>query len=44
MRLPLFTVPIATHALGLASDGRLNPRTPFADAGASRFSRQTQPL
>lgn len=30
----LFSVPTATHALVLATDGRLNPRTPFAAIGA----------
>jgi uncharacterized protein len=30
----LFCVPVATHAMVLASDGRLNPRTPFAAVGS----------
>jgi uncharacterized protein len=32
--LLLFLVPIATHALILASDGRADPRVPFAGVGA----------
>jgi uncharacterized protein len=31
----LFSVPLAIHAAALASDGRLDPRPPFAAAGAT---------
>lgn len=31
----LFAVPLATHAIVLASEGRLNPRPPFAAAAAA---------
>lgn len=33
--LALLAVPVATHVVVLASDGRLDPRPPFATAGAS---------
>ncbi len=33
--LLLFTVPFATHAMVLATDGRADPRAPFATAGAA---------
>lgn len=35
----LFSVPLATHALVLASDGRYDPRPPFAAAGAGVRAR-----
>jgi uncharacterized protein len=34
MMVLLFTVPLATHALIVTSDGAYDPRTPFAAAGA----------
>lgn len=35
----LFSVPVATHALVLASDGRYDPRPPFAAVGAEARER-----
>ncbi len=37
--LALFAVPLATHAVVLASDGRFDPRPPFATAGADLRER-----